>query len=266
MEKRNSKAAVICITFVIIALAAGIFIGWTMGRSGKGSETDTPAATESSSQSGSETDAQQESESQTESEPQTDVPESENENSEVVVTVGDRKVDMKEVSYRLYSLRNYYIQAYGEEPWNEPIDDSGKTVAEAAKEQLDDDIVRTEILVDKASEYGVEVTDDIKQACKDDAQELIDGLGEAICNEFGLTLEGVESVYLKREISTQVMTAINDKVREELLADDANKNLSEADLEIKISEGYEAKYQEMKASYTITYADMWENIVVGSVG
>ena len=139
-------------------------------------------------------------------------------------------------------------------------------MAEAAKAQLDDDIVRTEILVDKASEYGVEATDDIKKACASDAKELIDGLGEDICNEFGLTLEGVESVYLKREISTQVMTAINDKVREELLADSANKDLSEADLEIKISEGYEKKYQEMKKSYRIAYADMWDNIVVGSVG
>ena len=62
------------------------------------------------------------------------------------------------------------------------------------------------------------------------------------------------------------MTAINDKVREELLADSANKDLSEADLEIKISEGYEKKYQEMKKSYRIAYADMWDNIVVGSVG
>lgn len=263
MEKRNSKAAVICITFVIIALAAGIFIGWTMGRNGKESEAQTQTQSEPASDSTPVTES--ESDTQTESEAQTETPAPENENTEVVVTVGDRKVDMKEVSYRLYSLRNYYIQAYGEEPWNEVMED-GRTVAEAAKAQLDDDIVRTEILVDKALEYGVEATDDIKQACKSDAKELIDGLGEDICNEFGLTLEGVESVYLKREISTQVMTAINDKVREELLADSANKKLSEADLEIKISEGYEKKYQEMKASYTITYADMWENIVVGSVG
>lgn len=265
MEKRNSKAAVICITFVIIALAAGIFIGWTIGRSGKAPENDTPAASESVKESNIQTESDTQSETESEAETET-MPESEPENTEVVVTVGDRKVDMKEISYRLYSLRNYYIQAYGEEPWNEPADDSGKTVAEAAKAQLDDDIVRTEILVDKAADYGIEATDDIKQACKDDAKELIDGLGEAICSEFGLTLEGVESVYLKREISTQVMTAINDKVREELLADDANKDLSEAELEIKISEGYEAKYQEMKAAYTITYADMWDNIVVGSVG
>lgn len=261
MERRNSKAAVICITFVIIALAAGIFIGWTIGRNGKEPE----AQTQTESVASSDTIAMTESESETESETQTEAPESENENTQVIVTVGDRKVDMKEVNYRLYSLRNYYIQAYGEEPWNEVTED-GRTVAEAAKDQLDDDIVRTEILVDKASEYGVEATDDIKQACKSDAKELIDGLGEDICNEFGLTLEGVESVFLKREISTQVMTAINDKVREELLADSANKDLSEADLEIKISEGYEKKYQEMKASYTITYADMWDNIVVGSVG
>ena len=263
MEKRNSKAAVICITFVIIALAAGIFIGWTMGRNDKKSEAQTQTQSESVSDSTPATES--ESETQTESETHTEASVPENENTEVVVTVGDRKVDMKEVSYRLYSLRNYYIQAYGEEPWNEVMED-GRTVAEAAKAQLDDDIVRTEILVDKASEYGVEATDDIKKACASDAKELIDGLGEDICNEFGLTLEGVESVYLKREISTQVMTAINDKVREELLADSANKDLSEADLEIKISEGYEKKYQEMKKSYRIAYADMWDNIVVGSVG
>lgn len=265
MEKKNSKAVVICITFVIIALAAGIFIGWTMGKSRNTSETDTPAVSESFDES--ESQSVPESESQTESETEPETPsETDSENTEVVVTVGDSKVDMKEINYRLYSLRNYYIQAYGEEPWNEPIDESGVTVAEAAKNQLNDDIVRTEILVDKAADYGVEATEDIKKACKADAQQLIDGLGEDICREFGLTLEGVERVYLKREISTQVMTAINDKIREELLEDEANKALDDAELEIKISEGYEAKYQEMKKSYTISYADIWDNIVVGSVG
>lgn len=264
MEKKNSKAVVICITFVIVALAAGIFIGWTMGKSRNVSETETPAATESvdahESQSETERESQTVSETETETSSETD-----SENSEVVVTVGDSKVDMKEINYRLYSLRNYYIQAYGEEPWNEVMED-GRTVAEAAKAQLEDDIVRTEVLVDKAADYGVEATEDIKKACQSDAQQLIDGLGEDICNEFGLTLEGVERVFLKREISTQVMTAINDKIREELLADEASQALDDAELEIKISEGYEAKYQEMKNSYTISYADIWDNIVVGSVG
>lgn len=51
MEKRNSKAAVICITFVIIALAAGIFIGWTMGRNDKKSEAQTQTQSESVSDS-----------------------------------------------------------------------------------------------------------------------------------------------------------------------------------------------------------------------
>ena len=120
-----------------------------MGKSRNTSETDTPAVSESVD--ASESQSVPESESQTESETEPETPsETDSENTEVVVTVGDSKVDMKEINYRLYSLRNYYIQAYGEEPWNEPIDESGVTVAEAAKNQLNDDIVRTEILVDKA--------------------------------------------------------------------------------------------------------------------
>lgn len=267
MRKNNSKAAVICITFVIIALAVGVFIGWLIGKGGSAPKDNQVTSSDSASvaSTDSETDTQSQNDSETGETAQSQAPESETENSEVVVTVGESKVGMDEINYRLYSLRNYYIQAYGEEPWNEVMDD-GRTVAEAAKAQLDDDIVRTEILVDKAKDYNVEAADEIKQACKDDAKELIDGLGADICSEFGLTQSGVENVYLKREISTQVMTAINDEVRKELLADPENEKLSDADLEIKISEGYEKKYQEMKKSYTITYADMWDNIVVGSVG
>ena len=266
MRKSNPKAAVICITFVIIALAAGIFIGYMMGQNSQPPQQgETVLSTEdpsSSAASDSDSDTQAASDSESsESESQTQG----TENQEVVVTVGDRTVGMDEVNYRLYSLRNYYIQAYGEEPWNETTED-GETVAEAAKAQLDDDIVRTEILCDKAADYGIEANSDIQEACRTDAQELIDGLGEDICAEFGLTESAVESVFLKREISTQVITAINDEVREELLQDPENESLSDADLEVKISEGYEERYQEMKAEYDITYSDIWDNIVVGSVG
>ena len=111
MRKSNPKAAVICITFVIIALAAGIFIGYMMGQNSQPSQQgETVLSTEdpsSSAASDSDSDTQAASDSESsESESQTQG----TENQEVVVTVGDRTVGMDEVNYRLYSLRNYYIQ------------------------------------------------------------------------------------------------------------------------------------------------------------
>lgn len=266
MRKSNPKAAVICITFVIIALAAGIFIGYMMGQNSQPSQQgETVLSTEDpsslpASDSDSDTQAASDTES-SESESQTQG----TENQEVVVTVGDRTVGMDEVNYRMYILRDYYMRAYEEEPWGETTE-NGDTVAEEAKAQLDDEIVRTEILCDKAADYGIEANSDIQEACRSDAKEKIDGLGVDICAEFGLTESAIENVLLKGEIATQVINVICDEVREELLQNPENESLSDADLEVKISEGYEERYQEMKAEYDITYSDIWDNIVVGSVG
>ena len=71
---------------------------------------------------------------------------------------------------------------------------------------------------------------------------------------------------MKYQVITEVTNAVNDQIRAELLADDANKNLDESELDVKISEAFQQQEEAWKADYDIQYSDIWDNIVVGSVG
>lgn len=261
MKKKGSGAMIIGVMLIIVAMVVGIFIGIMIGRSGSGS--DEADQTTNTAQGTIQTETQEETQSETMLETEEET--MDDSNAAVVMTVGDSKVSMDEVNVRLYSLRSYYVQSYGEEPWGQTLDD-GTTLAEAAKQTLEDDIIRAEIFMDKASEYGISVTDTMQTMCSDEAQNFIDNLGEAVAGEFGLKKEAVEAIYIKYEVITAVTNVINDEIREELLADEANKDLSESELDVKISEAFQKIVDEWKAEYTVDYSDIWENIVVGSVG
>ena len=174
-------------------------------------------------------------------------------------------VTMNEINVRLYILRNHYIEVYGEDPWNQTTD-SGKTVAEEAKATLEDEIIRAELCMEHASELGINVTDEIKAMCLDDAQKFLDDIGPEISAEFGLTLAAEQNVNIKYEVVTAVTNVLSDQARETLLADEANQSLSDADLELKISESVQAQFDAWKEAAQVDYSDVWAQIVVGSVG
>lgn len=263
MKKNNSKAIAICTVLIIAALAIGVFIGIMIARNSKASNVPAPE-TQPPVQN---TIPQSETETEPVStEPETQPPsESDgNENSELVLSVGDHKVYMDEVNFRLYMLRSYFIQYYGEEPWSEVVD--GKTVAEMAKAQLEDEIIRSEILLDKAKDYKIEPTQEIQASCRSDADKFISDLGSDVTSEFGLTANAAYSVYINGEITNQVTTAMCDEIRENLKQDSANSGLSDQELDEKVTTEFEKQMESLKSSYNITYSDIWDNIVVGSVG
>jgi len=272
MQKKGSAAVILGIVLVIAAMAIGIFIGVLIGKSGssdnqtKSSETVQSADTKPVIGSDTEADTSDSAAQTKETAPDSEAAgENNNENATVVMTVGGKQVSMDEVNVRLYTLRSFYIQSYGEEPWAEVLED-GRTVAETAKATLEDDIIRAEIFMDKASDYGIEVNDEVRAMCREQAESFIQSLGTDVTSQFGLTQEAVESVYIKYQVITEVTNAVNDKIREELLKDEANKDLDEGELDVKVSEAFIKQEETWKAEYTIEYSDIWENIVVGSVG
>ena len=210
-------------------------------------------------------EAQTEAESVADNQGQTDSATVDGDDSVTVLTVDGSAVTMNEINVRLYILRNHYIEVYGEDPWNQTTD-SGMTVAEEAKATLEDEIIRAELCMEHASELGINVTDDIKAMCLDDAQKFLDDIGPEISEEFGLTLTAEQNVNIKYEVVTAVTNVLSDQARETLLADEANQSLSDADLELKISESVQAQFDAWKEAAQVDYSDVWAQIVVGSVG
>lgn len=273
MKKNKSGAIILGILLVIIALAGGVGIGFVMGRS-----TAKTAESEGSGQSGTvsntviETNGGTNDAAQVDTESTADVQETSAQTAEVdpddsvvVLSVDGSDVTLNEINVRLYSLRNYYVGNYGEDPWGQTTD-GGQTVAEEAKQTLENDIIRAEVCMSKAADYGVMVTDEISANCLDDAQTTLDNLGQDIADEFGLTLAAQQSVNIKYEVVTAVTNALSDQVREELLADEANQSLSDEELELKISEQVQQEMNSWIDSAQVEYSDVWAQIVVGSVG
>ena len=173
----------------------------------------------------------------------------------VVLRVNDAEVTMNEVNIYMYQLRDFYTAQYGEAPWDVEMED-GVIVRDYAKEELKKGLIRAEILISKADEYQVELVDEEKQVCAEEAKSYIASIGPVICQDFGLTEEADRLVKEKQYLSTKVYNAVLDSL-EETLDDPSDAALSEA---------FDNLYNEWLESATITEDPVWEYIVMGSVG
>ena len=173
----------------------------------------------------------------------------------VVLRVNDAEVTMNEVNIYMYQLRDFYTAQYGEAPWDVEMED-GVTVRDYAKEELKIGLIRAEILISKADEYQVELVDEEKQVCAEEAKSYIASIGPVICQDFGLTEEADRLVKEKQYLSTKVYNAVLDSL-EATLDDPSDAALSEA---------FDNLYNEWLESATITEDPVWEYIVMGSVG
>lgn len=262
MQKSNSKIILICSILVIVAMGAGIFIGFLIGKSSdKGnsndSQTENTADINGSipTESISEADSGSDEETQNTGEP----------DDTFVLSVGGQRVYLEEINYHLYQLRDYYVEEYGEEPWEIMMED-GRTVKEYAKEQLLSELIETQILIDKAVDYGVELTEDETALYASEAQDYIDKIGQDIMEAFGITSDAVEKVFKENEIKARVKSAIIEEITTELSEDSANADLSDADLELRAEEEYQKRLATWKESYDIVRGEQWDNIIIGSAG
>lgn len=172
-----------------------------------------------------------------------------------VIKVNDAEITMKEVNIYMYQLRDFYTAQYGESPWETQLED-GTVLRDYAKEELKAGMVRTEILISKAEEYNVSLTDEEKQNCADEAKAYIDSIGPVICDNFALSEEADALVREKELISTKVYNAALERIAE--TAEDTS--------EAALAQAFEEMYETWMDEYTITEEPLWANIIMGSVG
>ena len=251
MAKKKNKTGLIVfliICGIVIGVIAAIIVMTLLNKNGKGT-----GETQAQTQSESAVETQAAGETFDDTTPDDPIPT--DEMNIAVIKVNDREVTMKEVNVYLYQLRDFYTSQYGESPWNTEMED-GRKLHEYAKDELYEGLIRTEILDDKADEYGAALTDEEKQQCADEAKAYMDELGTAIANDFALTEEGVMLMKEKQALSTKVYNAALDS-----LAATAEDTSDEGR-----ARAFEEMYETWKGEYTITTDPIWENIVIGSVG
>ena len=238
-QKSNTGIYILLLICGIIIGAAGMFLVMNLASKDKKAETQA---------------AQTESILETE-ETSVEDPTPTDETEILVIKVNDSGITMKEINIYMYQLRDFYTAQYGEAPWDTVLED-GTTLRDYAKEDLKKGLVRTEILISKAVEYGVSLTDEEKQDCANEAKNYIASIGPVICEDFALTEEADALVLEKQLLSTKVYNAALEKLAE------TEEDTSEAAL----AEAFEEMYAAWEQEYTITEDPLWENVIMGSVG
>lgn len=266
MNRRKSSAGAICAVFVIVAMIAGILIGILIGKTmNSQNKSNSNSQTEQLSDSSQNPENSSDTDIITETVSETLESGSESEQGAVVLSVNGADITMEEINYYLYQQRSYFVNLYGEEPWDVVMDD-GQTVAEYAKQQLYDDIVKTQILVGQAANYGVEMTDEMNAQMADEAQSYVDSLGPEICEQFGLNASAIAKVFQYGELSSAVYNAVRDKLSTDMKADSNYSSLSDEEFENAVNDAYNQLYEDWKSSADIQTTSIWDSIVVGSVG
>ena len=267
MQRKRANAGALCAVLVIVAMLVGIFVGILIGRSMNTSSggTGVVSGESGSPESSVVPEASDDAGVVTESVPETLESGSESEAGATVLSINGRNISMEEINYYLYQQRDYFVELYGEDPWAIVMDD-GRTVAEYAKEQLYNDIVRTQILVGQAGNYGISLTDEMSAQLADSAQQYVDQLGPEICEQFGLNASAIAQVYQDGELSSSVYNAVRDQLTSQLQEDPDYSGLSSEDFETAVNDAYSTLYEGWLDEADIQTTDIWDTIVVGSVG
>lgn len=121
----------------------------------------------------------------------------------VIVTVGNEKITYSEALIYMLSLKDDYEESLGSEIWSYELME-GYTFADYAKEDIMSQMIQLKIVGTKASELGIELTDDELQEISDTADEYLSGITDEDIEKYGLTKEIVEKVYKDNYISDKI--------------------------------------------------------------
>lgn len=124
---------------------------------------------------------------------------------DVVVTIDDTKIKMKEMMYYIYQSEqegNYYESVYhsladSEQGFWDSEFEKGKTNREAIKEETMDACILYELFGKMAEQKGYTLTKDENKSAKADAKELYKSLTDKQKKTMGLTAESITKIQKK---------------------------------------------------------------------
>lgn len=133
---------------------------------------------------------------------------------EIVATMGDHEVSLGYAyfvaRYNQATYDNMFLSYYGEGYWtNESyVDENGQTMEEAVKGYVIDDIETDLLLEDHMSEYGVEISDEEREAMTAAAQQFMEDNSDETIQAMGATEEYVEQMLYYETVRSKMTEAI----------------------------------------------------------
>ncbi len=274
MSGRHRYGAGVLAAALIVGIGIGFCGGFVTGnRMGSRSTAETAAE---SQQTGSETDlAIGESDETNQQMASGDTSSEETEvepigsyavDDEPVLTIDQTTVYLSEINARAYMARDQYVAEYGEEPWNNKMD-NGMTVGEYAKSVMLDEIEREVILCNLADDYDVPaLSEDEEKQCASKADDYMASLGEEVAAQFSVERDAVLAIYEKDALSMNVYNQILKKISSDLRQEDEYKDMSDSDLEKVVNDKFEEQYTQWKNDCKVDTTETWEQLVIGAVG
>lgn len=127
---------------------------------------------------------------------------------ELIAIIGDTKVYYNEVMVYLKSVQQNYETDYGNGIWSADIFGDGKTFGDHIKDEVLKQITEIKIILDKAEELGISLTDEEKADADAYAAEHFAGLSDDDIDRYLVTPELLEKVYEENMLAEKVFETL----------------------------------------------------------
>lgn len=123
---------------------------------------------------------------------------------ELIAMIGDTKVYYNEAMVYLKSAQKNYEADYGEGIWEADILGNGETFGSMIKEEVISQITQLKIIKDKATELGIELTEEEIAEANSYAREHYNGLTGADKSRYLITEELLQKIYAENLLASKV--------------------------------------------------------------
>ncbi len=146
--------------------------------------------------------------------------------SEKVLTFAGEDISIGEVYVYANTVVEQYEKSYGENVWDMEVpvsETETDTMKNLTRKDIIEDIVRVKVLVSKASEYDVTLSQDDEDILAKQADVFFKNLTDEQIEKMQLSRETILTVYKENEIASRVYDRIMDKAGIEVSDEDARQ-------------------------------------------
>lgn len=138
----------------------------------------------------------------------------------VIGTYHNHEITMQELWVYAFAMQAQYEEVYGTDVWSTPIGEDSEgntyTFADSVRSGLMDQIMMVAMMNEKVAEYGIELTDEEREASVANADQFMANLTEDQIKTADLNSGIIEKVLLENTIADKVYDAVTKELYEKL--------------------------------------------------
>lgn len=141
-----------------------------------------------------------------------------------LVTIGGKEYSYREVMLYYYATKMQYESMAGSSIWDYDFGE-GKKFADMAKEGIMEEITQFKVIIEKAAEYNVVLTDEEEAEITANAKELLENLPKEEVETYGITKEIAETYFRDFVLYQRILEAATMNV-DNVVSDEEAKQIT----------------------------------------